>query len=88
MDLFGSGYIFEHVPGSTPARYEGVYQHTYVIGVDPAWHGCENSLLFSNSYKMKMAIVFGVMQVRLFIIVRCVLVFHSKCLIMFILKGQ
>merc|ERR1740121_1534968 len=32
------------------------------IGIDPAWAGAQNELLFMNSLKMKMAVCFGVAQ--------------------------
>lgn len=62
LHLFQSGWVWPEPNGAEPvvAIPNG---HTYVFGLDPAWHGAENALIFTNSYKMKMSIVLGVIHV-------------------------
>eukprot|EP00924_Labyrinthula_sp_SR-Ha-C_P009885 snap_masked-scaffold_21-processed-gene-2.23-mRNA-1 protein AED:0.01 eAED:0.01 QI:0/-1/0/1/-1/1/1/0/774 len=52
----------------------------YPVGIDPTWHHASNGLLFFNSVKMKMAVIFGVVQmsVGLFLKVSNALYFGKK----------
>lgn len=59
MPIFGSMWEvpdFKAGDSVTFTRKEG---YTYPFGLDWRWHDTENDLLFSNSYKMKMAIIIG-----------------------------
>jgi len=60
LGLFGSA--FHPTPNSTDATWDG---SVVVFGIDPAWHHASNKMTFFNSFKMKVAIVFGVAQMTL-----------------------
>ncbi|CAG7846815.1 V-type proton ATPase subunit a Short=V-ATPase a subunit; AltName: Full=Vacuolar ATPase 98 kDa subunit; AltName: Full=Vacuolar proton pump a subunit; AltName: Full=Vacuolar proton translocating ATPase subunit a [Serendipita indica DSM 11827] len=61
MHLFHTGWTWPH--GEEDTMLVAVPNgHTYPFGIDPTWHGAANSLVFINSYKMKMSIIFGVIH--------------------------
>ncbi|KIH91426.1 V-type H+-transporting ATPase subunit I [Sporothrix brasiliensis 5110] len=62
MTLFPSAWEWDVPPNfrdgmTVSAKLKGGYR--YPFGLDWMWHGTENDLLFSNSYKMKMSIILG-----------------------------
>jgi len=73
-DIFSLGV---NIFGSRWDRVEDVHEATYTplydtrnegglgpypFGIDPAWHGATNELIFMNSLKMKMSVIVGVIQ--------------------------
>ena len=59
MHLFHPGFEFPRADGDVEATFNG---HVYPIGLDPTWHGASNALVFTNSLKMKMSILLGVVH--------------------------
>lgn len=64
LHIWDSGWTFLDSNDSTIIAVDN--GHRYPFGLDPGWHGTVNGLVFTNSYKMKMSIVLGVVHVRFF----------------------
>jgi len=64
LRIFPSGWEWPSEIGSGPVEALSTGK-TYFMGLDPEWHGSDNILIFTNSLKMKMSVVMGVIHVSL-----------------------
>mmetsp|Transcript_39317 Transcript_39317/g.61269 ORF Transcript_39317/g.61269 Transcript_39317/m.61269 type:complete len:833 (-) Transcript_39317:82-2580(-) len=55
----------------------------YPFGLDPAWHGASNELVFVNSLKMKISVVLGVSQMILGLLLRFANAVHERNMVDF-----
>eukprot|EP00543_Licmophora_paradoxa_P002448 CAMPEP_0202454424 /NCGR_PEP_ID=MMETSP1360-20130828/12157_1 /ASSEMBLY_ACC=CAM_ASM_000848 /TAXON_ID=515479 /ORGANISM="Licmophora paradoxa, Strain CCMP2313" /LENGTH=884 /DNA_ID=CAMNT_0049073733 /DNA_START=131 /DNA_END=2785 /DNA_ORIENTATION=+ len=70
LNLFGSRWYFdgeetnsvEAGAGGLSLGGYGSSESVYPFGLDPVWHIAANELLFFNSFKMKLSVVFGIIQ--------------------------
>ena len=70
LNLFQSRYKFEgqdyyEVENGAIAESTSEYgsaESVYPFGLDPIWHVSQNELLFFNSFKMKLSVILGIIQ--------------------------
>jgi len=70
LNLFGSRWVYEGQDEmaveegalATPTSEYGSDASVYPFGLDPAWKVSSNELLFFNSFKMKLSVIFGIIQ--------------------------
>jgi V-type H+-transporting ATPase subunit a len=81
MNIFGSAWAEPTMPDGSKFNWtdEANSNYTYLpiegkvypFGVDPVWKGAPNELDYYNSFKMKLSILLGIIQMTLGIVISC-----------------
>ncbi|GAA5849804.1 hypothetical protein JCM3766R1_007022 [Sporobolomyces carnicolor] len=77
LRIFPSGWKWPSEFGSGPVEALSTGR-TYFMGLDPEWHGSDNILIFTNSLKMKMSVVMGVIHMSFAICLQVLNHLHFK----------
>lgn len=77
MHIFHSGWEWPKAPDNTAVEAVPL-GHVYPAGLDPAWHGASNALVFTNSLKMKMSIILGVLHMSMALCINVPNALHFK----------
>lgn len=92
---WGTSRWFFPVEDSPPGEYTLVPDYDtlntggrgpYPVGLDPAWHGAANELIFVNSMKMKISVIFGVIHMTIGLFMRVSNSFHSSNYVNFLFE--
>ncbi len=81
LNIFTSNYSFPDREKGDEGVMIGEYGNpadVYPYGIDPAWKISDNSLLFFNSFKMKLSVVLGITQMTLGICLRGINALYFK----------
>ncbi|CAB0036337.1 unnamed protein product [Trichogramma brassicae] len=77
LNVFGTYWSVSHLNatvlrGSKSLQLDPTYsyvQHPYPFGMDPVWQLAQNKIIFLNSYKMKISIIFGIIHMLFGVVV-------------------
>lgn len=87
INVFGSTWknMYNESTVMDPANANGLQMDpktdtydVYVMGIDPVWYSADNRIIFTNSFKMKMSIIFGVVHMVFGICLSVVNFIHFK----------
>jgi V-type H+-transporting ATPase subunit a len=86
FNWFGSRYEHSHAGGELTPIFDTKNAGgagPYPFGLDPAWHGASNELLYLNSLKMKTSVIIGVAQMALGLCLRFLNAGHERSVLDF-----